>query len=76
MSSSALEGISDTRSDSNRELVGQGIGNLASSLFGSIASAGSIIRSHANVRAGGRGRMSGVSVQCGPFSYASGPLPL
>jgi SulP family sulfate permease len=59
MSSSALEGISDTRADSNRELVGQGLGNLVASLFGAIASAGSIIRSHANVRAGGRGRLSG-----------------
>ncbi|MFY9943126.1 MAG: SulP family inorganic anion transporter, partial [Desulfobacterales bacterium] len=59
MSSSALEGLSDTRADSNRELVGQGLGNLTAALFGSIASAGSIIRSHANVRAGGRGRLSG-----------------
>ncbi len=59
MSSSALEGISDTRADSNREIVGQGLGNLTAALFGAIASAGSIIRSHANLRAGGRGRLSG-----------------
>ena len=59
MSSSALESTSDTRADSNRELVGQGLGNLTAALFGAIASAGSIIRSHANLRAGGRGRLSG-----------------
>jgi ABC-type transporter Mla MlaB component len=59
MSSSALEGISDARADSNRKLVGQGLGNLTASFFGAIASEGSIIRSHANIRAGGRGRLSG-----------------
>ncbi|MFZ0727610.1 MAG: SulP family inorganic anion transporter [Desulfobacterales bacterium] len=59
MSSSALENLSDIRADSNRELIGQGAGNIAAALAGSISSAGSIIRSHANVRAGGRSRLSG-----------------
>jgi MFS superfamily sulfate permease-like transporter len=60
MSSSALENLSEIRVDSNKELIGQGLGNIAASLLGSISSAGSIIRSHANIKAGGRGRLSGV----------------
>lgn len=60
MSSSALENLSEIKVDSNKELIGQGLGNIAASLLGSISSAGSIIRSHANIKAGGRGRLSGV----------------
>jgi SulP family sulfate permease len=46
--------------NSKREIVGLGIGNIAGSLFGAIASAGSIIRSTANFKAGGRTRLSGM----------------
>ena len=60
MSSSALENLSEIKVNSNKELIGQGFGNIAASLLGSISSAGSIIRSHANIKAGGRGRLSGV----------------
>lgn len=59
MSSSALENLSETRADSNRELIGQGAGNILTAKAGSISSAGSIIRSHANFKAGGRSRLSG-----------------
>jgi sulfate permease, SulP family len=59
MSSSALENLSDINVDSNKELLGQGVGNIIASLFGSISSAGSIIRSHANIKAGGKSRLSG-----------------
>ena len=60
MSSSALENLSEIEVDSNKELIGQGVGNIAASLLGSISSAGSIIRSHANIKGGGRRRLSGV----------------
>ena len=59
MSSTALENLSEINVDSNKELIGQGVGNIIASLFGSISSAGSIIRSHANVKAGGKSRLSG-----------------
>ena len=59
MSSSALENLSEIKVDSNRELIGQGLGNITASFLGSISSAGSIIRSHANIKAGGRSRISG-----------------
>lgn len=50
-----------TRHDSNRELIGQGIGNVVASVFGGIAGAGATVRTLVNVEAGGRGRASGVT---------------
>ena len=40
--------------DSDRELVGQGIGNIVAGLMGGIAGAGATMRTVVNVRAGGR----------------------
>lgn len=45
--------------DSDKELVGQGIGNLAAGLFGGIPGAGATIRTLTNVDAGGRTPLSG-----------------
>ena len=50
-----------TRHNSNRELIGQGIGNVVASLFGGISGAGATVRTLVNVDAGGRGRASGVT---------------
>ncbi|MDR4486626.1 MAG: SulP family inorganic anion transporter [Nitrospirales bacterium] len=41
-----------TQHDSNRELVGQGIGNMVSGFFGGIPGAGATMRSVANIRTG------------------------
>jgi SulP family sulfate permease len=46
--------------DSDKELVGQGIGNLVAGMFGGIAGAGATIRTLTNVHAGGRTPLSGV----------------
>jgi sulfate permease, SulP family len=46
--------------DSDKELVGQGIGNLVAGLFGGIAGAGATIRTLSNVHAGGRTPLSGI----------------
>jgi len=46
--------------DSDKELVGQGIGNMVAGLFGGIAGAGATIRTLSNVHAGGRTPLSGV----------------
>ncbi|MDM8552224.1 SulP family inorganic anion transporter, partial [Desulfobacterales bacterium HSG2] len=48
------------RHQSNRELIGQGIGNIVASFFGAISSAGSVPRTTANFRAGGRTPLSGM----------------
>ena len=54
------DSITRTHHDSNRELVGQGIGNMAAALFGGIPGAGAFMRTAINIRAGGRHRSSGV----------------
>ncbi|MGB4176846.1 MAG: SulP family inorganic anion transporter [Halanaerobiales bacterium] len=46
--------------DSNRELLGQGLGNLVSSLVGGVPVTGAVARSGINVHSGGRTRLSGV----------------
>lgn len=45
---------------SNAELVGQGVGNIMSSLFGGIPATGAIARTAANVRNGGRTPVAGM----------------
>jgi len=45
--------------NSNRELVGQGIGNMLSGLFGGIPGAGATMRTVVNIRSGGTSPLSG-----------------
>ena len=45
---------------SNAELVGQGVGNIMSALFGGIPATGAIARTAANVKNGGRTPMAGM----------------
>lgn len=45
---------------SNMELIGQGVANMASALFGGIAVTGTIARTATNIRAGGRSPVSGM----------------
>jgi SulP family sulfate permease len=59
MSSVAIDNIRGTRHNSKSELLGQGIGNIIASFFGSLFAAGSIPRSIANIKAGGRNKVSG-----------------
>ncbi len=44
----------NSKHNSNMELVGQGVGNIASALFGGIPATGAIARTAANVKNGGR----------------------
>lgn len=48
------------RHNSNRELIGQGIANCASGLFGGIPGAGATIRTEINILNGGRTPLSGI----------------
>jgi SulP family sulfate permease len=59
MSAVTIDNIRGSRHNSKRELIGQGIGNIIASVFGSISAAGSVTRSMANHHAGGRQRISG-----------------
>jgi high affinity sulfate transporter 1 len=49
-----------TRTDNDQELVGQGLGNLASALFGGLPVTGVIARSATNVQSGARTRLAAV----------------
>jgi SulP family sulfate permease len=51
--------ITRSRHDSDRELIGQGIGNIAAGLIGGLPGAGATMRTVINVRAGGRTPASG-----------------
>ena len=55
------DSITRTEHDSNKELIGQGLGNIASGLFGGIAGAGATMGTVVNIQAGGRSALSGIS---------------
>ena len=59
LTSLIADSITRTHHDSEKELIGQGIGNIASGLFGGIPGAGATMRTVINVRAGGRTPLSG-----------------
>ncbi|HZZ32931.1 MAG TPA: SulP family inorganic anion transporter [Phenylobacterium sp.] len=60
LSAKVADGMTARRHRSNMELVGQGIANIASALFGGIAVTGTIARTATNVRAGGRSPVAGL----------------
>jgi SulP family sulfate permease len=55
-----LDAVTRSRHDSNRELIGQGLGNLASFLVGGIPGSGTMGPTMVNVTSGGRTYLSGV----------------
>lgn len=59
-SSIVAEDLTGTRHNSNRELIGQGFGNMACALFGALPSAGSIPRTTAAIRSGGATPLTGL----------------
>ncbi len=61
LTSLVADNVTRVYHDSDKELVGQGIGNLVAGLFGGIAGAGATIRTLANVHAGGRTPLSGAT---------------
>lgn len=56
MSSSAIDAKTGNRSNANRELLGQGLGNCVGACFGAVPSAGAPIRGMASFLSGGRTR--------------------
>lgn len=59
LTSLVADNVTQTYHDSDRELIGQGIGNTIAGLFGAIPGAGATMRTVVNVRAGGRTPISG-----------------
>jgi SulP family sulfate permease len=60
LSAKVADGMTGRRHRSNMELLAQGIANIASALFGGISVTGTIARTAANIRAGGRTPVSGI----------------
>ena len=60
LTSLIADSMTRTRHNPNRELVGQGIGNLAAGLIGGLPGAGATMGTVVNIRAGGRTQVSGV----------------
>jgi len=54
------DGMSGTRHNSNQELIGQGIANILSPLFGGFAATGAIARTATNIRNGATSPLAGV----------------
>ncbi|MFU8817339.1 MAG: SulP family inorganic anion transporter, partial [Pseudomonadales bacterium] len=60
LSAVVADGMTGRRHRSNCELVGQGIANVASGLFGGFCVTGTIARTATNVRAGAHGPIAGI----------------
>ena len=60
LTSVVADNLTKTRHAPNRELIGQGIGNSISALFGGIPGAGATIRTVVNIQSGGITQLSGM----------------
>jgi SulP family sulfate permease len=54
------DGMIDDRHDPNQELMAQGVANIVTPFFGGMPATGTIARTSANVRSGGRTPVSGI----------------
>ena len=59
LTSLVADSLTGTQHKPNRELVGQGIGNMVSGLFGGLPGAGATMGTVTNIRAGGTTQVSG-----------------
>ncbi|AGK54283.1 SulP family inorganic anion transporter [Bacillus sp. 1NLA3E] len=60
LSAVVADGMSGTKHNSNRELIGQGIANMITPLFGGIPATGAIARTATNIKNGAVSSMSGI----------------
>lgn len=64
-----VDAMTKSHHDSNRELIGQGVGNLSTALAGGVPGAGTMGASMINIASGGSTRLSGLL--CGVFALAA-----
>ena len=60
LSATVADGVVGDHHDSNQELVGQGIANIVSPIFGGIPATGAIARTMTNINNGGRTPIAGI----------------
>ena len=61
LTSVVADSLTRTEHNSNKELIGQGLGNLVSGLFGGLPGAGATMGTVVNIQAGGRTALSGLT---------------
>ncbi|MEM9066019.1 MAG: SulP family inorganic anion transporter [Planctomycetota bacterium] len=61
MTLTLVDELTETRGRSNRECLGQGVANVTCGFFGGMGGCAMIGQSLINVKAGGRGRLSGIT---------------
>lgn len=78
LTSLVADNLTKEQHDSDKELIGQGIGNALSGVFGGLPGAGATMRTVVNIGAGGKSAYSGVihslvllAVMLGAGTYAS-----
>jgi len=76
LTSLIADNVTGTHHRSDKELVGQGIGNIVAGLFGGIPGAGATMRTMVNIRAGGRTPLSGIIHALILFALVAGLAPL
>ena len=60
LTSIVADNMTKTQHNSNKELIGQGLGNMAAAVIGGIPGAGATMRTVVNINSGGKTRLSGV----------------
>ncbi len=60
LTSLVADSVTKTKHKSNKELIGQGIGNSLTALIGGVAGAGATMRTVINIKSGGSTRLSGM----------------
>ena len=60
LTSVVADNMTKTKHNSNKELIGQGIGNSLAAVFGGLPGAGATIRTVVNIQSGGKTKLSGM----------------
>ncbi len=76
LTSLVADSVTRTRHQPNRELIGQGVGNVLCAFVGGLPGAGATMRTVVNIKAGGHSRLSGVVHSLFLFALLLGAAPL
>lgn len=76
LTSLIADNVTGTHHNSDKELIGQGIGNMVAGLFGGIPGAGATMRTMVNIRAGARTPLSGTIHALVLLALVAGLAPL
>ncbi|RAP38977.1 sodium-independent anion transporter [Candidatus Marinamargulisbacteria bacterium SCGC AAA071-K20] len=69
MTLTLVDELTETRGRGNKESIGQGLANVINGLFGGMGGCAMIGQSMINIRAGGRGRLSGLTAALSLLSF-------